>query len=64
MRSFLIAAATLLFIRCQANPTQTDLVGKIPFHFEDDMIFIQVRINDSPARKFLFDTGASITLLS
>lgn len=64
MRSFLIVAATLLFISCQAKTTSTDLVGKIPFHFEDDMIFIQVKINDSPAKKFLFDTGASITLVS
>lgn len=43
----------------------SNLVHKIPFEYIGEHIFIKVKINNlEPERKFLFDTGAAITILN
>lgn len=64
MRVLLISIVAYLTFCCQAETSPPKLIGTIPFQFEDEMIFIKVKVNDGPEKKFLFDTGASVTLIS
>jgi len=64
MKPWLLTLLACLCLGCNAYSSSPELLGKIPFEFKDDMIFIKLKVNEEREQRFLFDTGASITLIS
>lgn len=39
-------------------------LADVPYHSEEELIFIRVMVNDSEELNFMFDTGAGVTVLN
>jgi len=64
MRSVLLLSVFLLSVNCTADSYKNRVLVEIPFELRDDLIHIEIQVNDRKHLDFIFDTGASITLIS